>query len=37
MGLVIQNVRLNHFSKKVTKVYIYEIGLHKHMMNNLKD
>ena len=37
MSLVIQSVWLNHFSKKITKVYIYEIGFHKYMMNNLKD
>ena len=37
MDLVIQNVRPNYFSKGVTKVYIYEIGFHKYMMNNLKD
>ena len=42
MGLVIQNVRPNYFSKEllkygVTKVYIYEIGFQKYMMNNLKD
>ena len=35
MGLVIQRVRPNHFSKKLLK-YIYEIGFHKYMMNNLK-
>ena len=37
MGLVIQSVRPNHFSKELLKVYIYEIGFHKYMMNNLKD
>ena len=38
MGLVIQNVRLNYFSKDLLiKVYIYEIGFHKYMMNSLKD
>ena len=36
MGLVIQRVRSNHFSKKLLKVYIYEIGFHKYMVNNLK-
>ena len=33
MGLVIHNIRPNYF----TKVYIYEIGFHKYMINNLKD
>ena len=37
MGLVIQRVRPNHFSKKFTKEYIYEIGFHKYMMNDFKD
>ena len=36
MGLVIQSVRPNHFSKELLK-YIYEIGFHKYMMDNLKD
>ena len=34
MSSIIQRVRLNHFSK--TKVYIYEIGFHKYMINNIK-
>ena len=34
MGFVIKRVRPNYFSK--TKVYIYEIGFHKYMVNNLK-
>ena len=35
MGLVIQNVRPNYFSKELLKyIYIYEIGFHKYMMNN---
>ena len=40
MGLVIQSVRPNHFSKELfiyIYIYIYEIGFHKYMMNNLKD
>ena len=38
MGLVIQNVRPNYFSKELLNyIYIYEIGFHKYMMNNLKD
>ena len=36
MGLVIQRVRPNHFSKEITKVYIYKIGFHKYMVNNIK-
>ena len=35
MGLVTQSVGPNHFSKLLK--YIYEIGFHKYMMNNLKD
>ena len=35
MGLVIQNVGLNHFSKELLN-YIF-IGFHKYMMNNVKD
>ena len=37
MSLVIQNVKPNYFNKEVIKVYIYEIGFHKYMMNNLKE
>ena len=41
MGSVIQRVRPKHFSKKLLKYifmksYIYEIGFHKYMVNNLK-
>ena len=36
MGLVIQNVWPDYFSKELLK-YIYEIGFHKYMMNNLED
>ena len=37
MGLVIQSVRPNHFSKELLKFIFYEIRLHKIYMNNLKD
>ena len=37
MGLIIQSVKPNHFSKKLLKFIFYEIGFHKIYMNNLKD
>ena len=37
MGLVIQSVRPNHFSKELLKFIFYEIRFHKIYMNNLKD
>ena len=37
MGLVIQSVRPNHFSKELLKFIFYEIRFHKIYMNNLED
>ena len=37
MGLVIQSVRPNYFSKELLKFIFYEIRFHKIYMNNLKD
>ena len=37
IGLVIQSVRPNHFSKELLKFIFYEIRFHKIYMNNLKD
>ena len=37
MGLVIQSVRLNHFSKELLQFIFYEIRFHKIYMTNLKD
>ena len=37
MGLIIQSVKPNHFSKKLLKFIFYEIRFHKIYMNNLKD
>ena len=36
MGLVIQSVRPNYFSKELLKFKFYEIRFHKIYMNNLK-
>ena len=37
MGLVIQSVRPNYFSKKLLKYIFMKLDFHKYMMNNLKD
>ena len=38
MGLFIQSIGSNHFSKELLKyIYIYEIGFHKYILNNIKD
>ena len=40
IGLIIQSVGPNHFSKELLKyiyLFIYEIGFHKYILNNIKD
>ena len=37
MGLVIQSIGPNHFSKELLKYIFMKLGFHKYMMNNIKD